>query len=240
MGKGEKQQLGPILIQGAMPEETNLLVSCLENPEEREIGGYRFWCGSYRGKELVVSRTEIGEINAACVTTLGILTFAPTAILNQGIAGAHSIDLHIGDIVVGETAVHINNWATELKTEGEGSDPFTWSQSFGNLLLRADPTLVKQVAAADYQGGKLLLGRLGSGDLFSREADRILWLQEKCGHICEDMESIAVYGVCHRMGVPCLGVRIVSNNELTGEAYKPEVGEGLQAFLLGVLSGIGN
>ena len=51
------------------------------------------------------------------------------------------------------------------------------------------------------------------------------------------MESLAAYRVCRRFGVPCLGLRIVSNNELTGEPYRREVGEELQEFILSVLAG---
>lgn len=227
---------GPILIQGAMEVETDWLAAQLEHCEAIAIGGYRFWKGSCRGRELVVSRTEIGELNAACVTTLGILRFVPSAVINQGIAGSHREEIHIGDIVVGESCVHINDWETQSRGRGEGTDPLSWSQGMVDpLLLPGDKALLECFLCASYSGGKLIKGRLGSGDLFSREYDRILWLSEKCGHLCEDMESIAVYKVCQRLNVPCLGVRIISNNELTGEPYTPVVGEQLQKLILEML-----
>jgi len=40
--------------------------------------------------------------------------------------------------------------------------------------------------------------------------------------------------------VPCLGLRIISNNELTGEPYRREVGEDLQDFILPALAGLGD
>lgn len=227
---------GPILLQGAMKVETDWLVSQLEHCEAVTLGGYCFWKGHYRGRELMVSRTEVGELNAACATTLGILRFAPGAVINQGIAGSHSEELHIGDIVVGESCIHINDWETPLKGRGEGTDPLSWSRGMVEaLLLPGDAALLECVLSAPYGGGELIKGRLGSGDIFSREYDRILWLREKCGHLCEDMESIAVYQVCRRFSIPCLGVRIISNNELTGEAYTPSVGEELQKLLLKAL-----
>lgn len=227
---------GSVLIQGAMAAETDWLVSQLEHCEAVTVGGYRFWKGSCRDRELVVSRTEIGELNAACVTTLGILHFAPNAVINQGIAGSHSEEVHIGDVIVGESCIHINDWETQPKGRGEGTDPLSWSRGMVDpLLLPGEIALLEGVLSASYNGGKLIKGRLGSGDLFSREYDRILWLREECGHLCEDMESIAVYKVCQRLGVPCLGVRIISNNELTGEHYTPTVGEQLQKLILATL-----
>ena len=31
------------------------------------------------------------------------------------------------------------------------------------------------------------------------------------------MESIGVYSVCERFNIPCIGIRIISNNEITKE-----------------------
>lgn len=86
----EKVADGPILIQGAMAEETDWLVAQLERPEEITLGGYAFLRGNCNGCALVVGRTEIGEVNASCATTLGILHFAPAAVIDQGLAGAHT------------------------------------------------------------------------------------------------------------------------------------------------------
>lgn len=69
--------------------------------------------------------------------------------------------------------------------------------------------------------GKLLRGKLGSGDLFSRETDRIDLLHTQFGELCEDMESAAVYKVCQTFHVPVIGIRIISNNEITGKHDDP-------------------
>lgn len=232
---------GPLLIQGAMDVETDLLVSALEGAEELRLGGYRFWRGTVGALELVVSRTEVGLVNAACATVLGIREFSPRAVINQGIAGGHSEDLHVGDMVVGESCTHINDLITPVRGRGEGSDPFSWSfhdhsEEGEPMALSADSEWVSHLCAAPYSGGARVVGRLGSGDLFSREQDRILWLQARGGHLCEDMESFAVYRACARLSVPCVGVRILSNNELTGEAYDRAMGRQLQTFLLSTLA----
>ena len=91
---------GPILIQGAMDVETDRTAGRLEGRTEETMAGFRFWRGRYRGLELVVSRTEVGTISAAAATALGIQRFSPILVLNQGTAGAHRSDLHVGDVVV--------------------------------------------------------------------------------------------------------------------------------------------
>ena len=229
---------GPLLLQGAMEVETDWLAAWLEGRRERAIGAFRFWSGVLAGQEVVVSRTGIGELNAACATALGIREFHPRAVLNQGIAGAHREDLRVGDLVVGERVAYLNAWDAPTRGAGEGSDPFSWAPGEGAEVLPSDEALTAALLAAPYAGGRKRSGTLGSGDLFTREADRIRWLRARFGQLCEDMESAGCYVSCARLGVPCAGVRIISNNELTGEAYQREMGLVLQRFLLGALAEI--
>ena len=236
---------GPILLQGAMDVETDRTAERLEDRREETIGGFRFWQGRYAGLDLVVSRTGVGMVSAAAATALGIQRFSPGLVLNQGTAGAHRPDLRVGDIVVGRTCVDLHSTLLPKRGAGEGMDPTAWTLwDFGAdtppAALEGDPCWAERLETAPYAGGRVLPGRLGTGDVFNREHDRILWLRERAGEDCEDMESLAAYRVCRRFGVPCLGLRIISNNELTGEAYRREVGEDLQDFLLSVLAHLGD
>ena len=231
-----------VLILGALDAETDWLTTQLEAPETLELGDARFWRGPCRGLDLAVGRTGVGMVRAAAAAALGIQAFAPGLVVSQGIAGAHREDLHVGDIVVGRTCVPIHQLTTPPKGPGEGMAPGDWAlwdfaQEAPPVLWTADLTWAERFEAAPWAGGRKISGRLGSGDLFDREADRIAWLRARAGTDCEDMESAAVYQVCASFGVPCAGLRIVSNNELTGEPYRREVGEGLQRFLLEVLAG---
>lgn len=232
---------GPVLIQGAMEVETDWLVSRLERPEAFSWGGFQFWRGDFQGLDLTVSRTGIGTIYAAGATAVGIEKFHPRVVINQGIAGSHCESLHVGDIVVGESCIHIHNLKTPPRGRGEGYDASEWEfhdpyDGAEPLVYASDPVWLARFEAAAYTGGGKASGRLGGGDIFNREHDRILWLREHAGERCEDMESIASYQLCHRFGTPCIGLRIISNNELTGEPYQREVGVRLQSFILDALT----
>lgn len=231
---------GGILIQGAMEVETDWLVSRMEEPVLFQRGGFPFWAGRIGELELAVSQTGIGTVCAACATTLGIEKFRPQVVINQGLAGAHREDLHVGDIIVGRSCVHIHDLKTPARGRGEGSDPFSWAFHHHQdgekvSVWESDPQWADLFERAAYSGGEKVPGRLGSGDIYNREADRILWLREQGGQLCEDMESVAAYQVCRRLSVPCVGLRIISNNELTGEPYQRTVGEILQRFVLEAL-----
>ena len=208
---------GPVLIQGAMEVETDWLVSRLEHPEAFSWGGFQFWRGDFQGLDLTVSRTGIGTIYAAGATAVGIEKFHPRVVINQGIAGSHCESLHVGDIVVGESCIHIHNLKTPPRGRGEGYDASEWEfhdpyDGAEPLVYASDPVWLARFEAAAYTGGGKASGRLGGGDIFNREHDRILWLREHAGERCEDMESIASYQLCHRFGTPCIGLRIISNN----------------------------
>lgn len=236
---------GPILIQGAMDVETDRMVGRLEDRREELIAGFWFWYGRYAGLDLVVSRTEVGMVSAAAATVLGIQRFTPSLVLNQGTAGAHRSDLHVGDIVVGRTCVGIQSVLMPKRGAGEGMDPTAWTlwdfdADTPPVFLEGDARWAERFEAAPYAGGRVFSGCLGTGDVFNREHDRILWLRAQAGEDCEDMESLAAYRVCRRFAVPCLGLRIISNNEITGEPYRREVGEDLQDFILPALAGLGD
>lgn len=230
-----------ILIQGAMDVETEWLTAQLEAPEEIVLGGFSFRRGRCRGRELVVSPTGVGMVRTAAATALGLQRFAPALVVNQGIAGAHREDLRVGDIVVGRTCVYIHHVQTPPRGGGEGMAPQSWAlwdfaQEAPPVPWQADPEWAARFEAAPYAGGRKLSGRLGSGDVFNRENDRIAWLRARAGEDCEDMESGASCQICRSFGTPWIGLRIISNNELTGEPYRREVGEDLQDFILPVLA----
>lgn len=51
---------------------------------------------------------------------MGIEKFHPRVVINQGIAGSHCESLHVGDIVVGESCIHIHNLKTPSARAGGG------------------------------------------------------------------------------------------------------------------------
>ena len=141
-------------------------------------------------------------------------------VINQGIAGAHRESIHTGDIIIGEKCCNINAYSMPSKNKGEGSNPFEWEPNKrAKEIKSANSELVQkfQKFLKEQYAGKVYTGIIGSGDVFSREIDRIDWISNNFGNLCEDMESIGVYSVCNKFNVPCIGIRIISNNEITRE-----------------------
>lgn len=192
----------------------------LNEKRHKKISEYEFYEGTINNIKVVVSKTLVGTINATIATTIGITNFNPDIVINQGIAGAHLENLHVGDIVVGEKCCNINSYKMPVKNKGEGSNPFEWELNkrakdiqYANSQL-VDITVERLVSNSEH---KVYKGVLGSGDVFNREYDRIIWINNIFNNLCEDMESIGGYSVCNRFKVPCIGIIIISNNELIFE-----------------------
>lgn len=222
-----------ILIQGALEEELEYFLSVLSDREEKIIAGYEFYLGKFGTQKVILSKTLVGTLHSTMATTIGLLTFHPNIVINQGIAGAHSIDLHIGDIVIGESCVNINSYKMPLKGKGKGSNPFEWEMNKRAKEVKfADRLLVEKIEEnLSLKKNKVYRGILGSGDVFNRKYDRITWIQNTFHNLSEDMESIGCYSVCNRFSVPCIGIRIISNNELLQEEIDKSVACDLQEAL---------
>lgn len=205
----------PIIIQGAMEMEIEELLKSVNIEKKENINGFKFYIGEISGYPVIISETQVGIINASMATLLAIQTYNPVAIINQGIAGAHVDYIHRNDIVIGEKSVNINAFITGIKNKDEGSNPFEWQFDTRSIEINGVESLIDVAKNMNDINYNLFYGILGSGDIFDREVDRIKWIQEKKNTLCEDNESIAVYTICDRFNVKCIGFRTITNNEVT-------------------------
>ena len=212
-----------ILVSGAMDSETRGLVDSLRNPSTVDIDGYRFTSGTIDGARVVVRKTQMGKVNAALSTYIGIKSFSPDLIINQGTAGAHSPFLDVKDIIVGESIINVDSFQTDQKDHGDGydiqdtalmgievRDGEAWTEV---RELISDPDLVRICMNTPYADGRLVRGIIGTGDGFNKEVDRIESLRSTFGTDCEEMESYAAAQVARNMGIPFIGFRVISNSQ---------------------------
>ena len=246
-GEGDyKVRQRPILLQGAMNIETDVLIHALKNPVAYRELNYLFVAGTYKDYPVVVARTEQGLANAAASTALAIKKFNPIAVINQGTAGGHDINLHIGDIVVGAQSVDTSAIKTAYSPAGSGIDltqqemrgTFAFDEASGNFQryteYHADPTLFNMAFAVanEHENFNVVSGTIGTSDAWLNCVDYIKFLHDKYGTSCEEMETNAVAQVCHTAGIPFVGIRVISNSALTGENFSVESATVAQDFVL--------
>lgn len=230
----------PILILGAMNNEIDYLIEKIENCKVTEKLVYSFFEGTINGYPIVLVRTAIGLVNATTATTLAIEKYNPIAIINEGTAGGITENRHKKDIIIGTEVFNINSYKTPYKELGEGSDSRDWDlMSFYEVgktefkMYEADNKL-SQIAInlkERYKHGQIYEGIVASGDVWNREKDKLKYLSDKYNASCEDMELVAIYTVAKNYGIPALGIKIMSDNELIGEEYEPKVATYCQEFV---------
>lgn len=216
----------PILVQGAMDIEIEVLKNSIEDIEEIIVDGYKFYKGKLEGYPIIISKTEIGIMNCGIATLLGIKNFLPCIIINQGTLGGFG-NIHRGDIVIGQDCFNLNSYKTPYLKKGEGSNPFNWDlQTFREGIdefekIEADTNIIQFIKTHEKEIWKdrLIYGTIGSGDCWNQEIDYITYLNEKYGALGEDMETIGAYKIAHRYKIPIVGIRVVSDNEILQEEY---------------------
>lgn len=229
---------GPILIQGAMEDEIAVIKEKMNEIEKITLNGFVFYKGKIDEYPVILSKTQVGIINTTAATIIGIINFSPCLIINQGVAGGITKNIHKGDLVIGQSCININSFQTPYKEEGKGSNSLEWKlKTFKEgidelVVLKANAELVKLAEEeAKKQALSYVVGTMGSGDVWNNEKDRLLWLSEKYDIICEDMETISTYQIGLKFNIPTIGIRILSNNLLLGEEYDKSVGKIGQEYI---------
>ena len=169
---------------------------------------------------------------------MAIDKYHPKLVINIGISGSTSPNIHIKDIVVGTSILNINSYRTPFLEKGVGTNPNNWElltflsgEEDRILEEKADKSLLKLTEKLS-NCSKIFYGKIGSGDCWNREIDRITYLTDKYNILCEDMESIATYTISNQYNIPVISIKMISDNSITGEEYNREVGIYLQEYTL--------
>ena len=236
----------PILIQGAMEDEIAFIKEKINEIEEVILNGYVFYKGKIDEYPVILSKTQVGLINATAATVIGIINFSPCIIINQGVAGGITKNVHKGDLIIGQSCININSFQTPYKEERKGSNSLEWElKTFKEgidelVVLKANKDLIKLAEEeAKKQGLSYTVGTIGSGDVWNNEKDRLLWLSKKYDILCEDMETISTYQIGLKFNIPAIGIRILSNNLLLEEKYDKSVGKIVQEYIYNLVKTIG-
>ena len=239
--------LRPIMVNAAMEDvEMDVLKKSLSDLKMVQDKVCTFYEGMFEGYPIVLCLTGVGMVNAAISTLTGINKYNPCAIIIEGTAGAHRKDIHRNDIVVSTDVININSIKTSARKEGEGICVDDWTHiNFIHgedklVKLKADENLIKFAKNIAENSGNVFFGSVGSGDFWNCEADRILMISQKLSTYCEEMEGFAVFQVAEKYNIPAINIRVISNNELTGEGYDRSTGVRSQEFALKLIKAFVN
>ena len=90
----------------AMQSEFDLVKNILQNPKQSQHAHISFIEGFINDKPVVLMKSGIGKVNAACACVEMINNFKPDIIINTGLAGGIDKSLSVMDIVVAKQTTY--------------------------------------------------------------------------------------------------------------------------------------
>lgn len=186
------------------------------------FGGEAFYTlGIADGARAVVTRTQIGKVNAAVAATLLLAhpDLACSALIVVGVGGGLADDLAPGDTVIaGSVGCHDYGAvdASGMTPVTPGTFPLNGPRAqledVGEPARAAAEGLLASPEAQDRRPGwRLRLGGIVTGDLFISSDAAREGLRRNFGADVVDMESHAVFQVAQRFGRPVIILRSVSD-----------------------------
>lgn len=194
-------------IIGAMEEEVETLLGLMENKQETEKAGSRFYNGTLEGLPVTVVQCGVGKVNAALCAQILCDCFGVTHLVNTGIAGSLCADLDIGDLVVSQDAMYHDVDAVAF------GYPMGKVPGMDVTAFPADDTMIGYAfaAAEAVNPGHTRIGRVASGDQFVASKavkERIIDLTRG---LCTEMEGAAIAQTAYRNSLPFVILRAISD-----------------------------
>ena len=217
-----------ILILAALEKEIDILNKLIYAERKDE-----FCYAKINNNEIFTAITGVGILNALSSAYSLIEKIHPDIVINIGTAGGHTLLVNDGDIVVCDEAIYHGGY---ILSDSPSSNWNVIEES--KLTIKGDERLSNLLASAN-NNVTIHHGKTLSGDFFTKDKELIEALHNKYHHLCEDMETIAIYKACKEKKIPAIAFRIISNNELRGTLYQDnvlEVNKKLQSLIAQLLN----
>ena len=238
-----------ILFIFAMISELSFLLNKFPERTSEKIGEYTLYKMKHQKNNIYILHSKIGSLDTAISLTKALNKIKPDFIINAGTAGSHDANLNVGDIIIAKEVININQIKTKYKKLYEGSNSLDWElntfeEGEDNDKLKiyyGEEKLIKLIRIISFTNKiGVKEGRVASGDIWNREIDRIKFFNEKYSTVCEEMELYIIYKICEQENIPCIGIKIISNNEINGQEYDNKVSQYLDDFLYKIIINISN
>ncbi|HAR3814945.1 TPA: 5'-methylthioadenosine/S-adenosylhomocysteine nucleosidase [Staphylococcus aureus] len=193
-------------IIGAMEEEVTILKNKLTQLSEISVAHVKFYTGILKDREVVITQSGIGKVNAAISTTLLINKFKPDVIINTGSAGVLDESLNVGDVLISDDVKYHDADATAFGYEyGQIPQMPVAFQSSKPLIEKVSQVVQQQQLTAK-------VGLIVSGDSFIGSVEQRQKIKKAFPNaMAVEMEATAIAQTCYQFNVPFVVVRAVSD-----------------------------
>ena len=211
-GCGNQAPTSYIGIISAMDTEIKHLLKEAKIQETKSIGSLVVHVGTLKGKNVVISRSGIGKINASSGFTCVLNHFDISEVIFTGVAGGVKDEENVLDQVIGTKIV-------EHDYGIQGNDGFVWC---GGDPGRREPgeyyecdsklvDLAYESSLAVVKDQKTFKGVIASGDQFIASSEYVDYLDKEFDAYACEMEGAAIAKVCQACDLPFVIMRTLSD-----------------------------
>ncbi len=189
----------------AMNEELAPMLDQLGNREEKNIGNHCFYEGKLKGRDVILTVSGIGKVQAALTTAIIINNLKADVVINTGSAGGLRPESEIG---IGHVIVSTGVAYHDVDLTNFGYKPGQLPEH--SLYFRADEKLIKLAMSCERLNTHE--GLIVSGDQFvctDEQHNRIL--KNFPDAMATEMEGASIGHVCTELSVPFIVIRSVSD-----------------------------
>lgn len=195
-------------IIGAMDLEVSGLRELMTDVSEKKFASFTFIKGRLLGSECVSTVSGIGKVNSAACTQALIMLYQPQIIINTGVAGSLSPEIHIGDIVISDFVVQ-----HDIDTSAVGGE-LGLIPGLNLVYIPCSKVLLSKCHGIIHSSpqNKIHIGTIASGDQFIADKNRLLRIRDNFGAVACDMESGSICQISYLNGIDFLAIRSLSDN----------------------------
>ncbi len=195
-------------IIGAMDIEVDAIIASMTEVEEKIISSVKFVRGKLFDKDVVVAKCGIGKVFAAICAQTMILEYAPSVIINTGVAGSLVKGFNVLDVAVATSVVQ-----HDMDTSAIG-DPKGLISGINIVFIdtcKEVSNALKTAAVSVRYNVKE--GVIASGDKFMADADEKIAINKQFNAIACEMEGASIGQVCYVNGVSFGILRAISDGD---------------------------
>ncbi|MCE5234954.1 MAG: 5'-methylthioadenosine/adenosylhomocysteine nucleosidase [Clostridiaceae bacterium] len=186
-------------IISAMWVEVDILHKAMQNIEQIDCCGMRYYKGRLGNANVVLSTCGVGKVNAAIYTQIMIDRFGVDTIFHTGVAGSMEEGVSHLSVVVADSLTYYDVRREQLLSLFPFQETFKADAALASMLL-------------DCAGSGAKLGMILTGDSFISTAERKYELKAQYPlALCVEMEGCAVAHAAFVNGVPFGIIRCISD-----------------------------
>ncbi|MEA5026345.1 5'-methylthioadenosine/S-adenosylhomocysteine nucleosidase [bioreactor metagenome] len=191
-------------IIAAMAEEVQAVLDHMTELRTIDLHSFHFIQGNLNGREIIITESGVGKVQAAIATTVLLTNFSIEGIINVGIAGSLKKELTVGHVVIADK---VAQWDFDLSAFG-----IVKGFSTERYTIQADLMKVEKLHLLMHDDQFSHIGPMVTGDQFVYNEEQLRIIKASYPEaLCVDMEAGSIAQVSRFYHIPFLIVRSISD-----------------------------